>query len=82
MLSFFQYKETSKVIDDLFDQKKLVVHLEVNKHNSRVIACHPSRVSPLLPSKTLASTIVFRFVSKGLIRDPYFFKVSKYFKVH
>lgn len=76
LLSFIKHKAASKVIIHV-DEKKFVVDAEVNQHNSRVIACDPSEVPPVLQSKNPASTMVFGAVaSNGLIMDPHFIKAG------
>ena len=59
------------------DEKKSIVDEVGNRRNTRVIACNPSEVPPLMNSKNPASVMVFAAVaSDGTVMPPHFIEVG------
>ena len=59
------------------DEKKFIVDEVANRQNTRVIACDPSDVRPVMQSKNPASVMVFAaVVSDGRVMSPHFIKAG------
>ena len=59
------------------DEKKFIVDEVANRQNTRVIACDPSDVRPMMQSKNPASVMVFAAVaSDGRVMTPHFIKAG------
>jgi len=59
------------------DEKKFIVDEVANRQNTRVIACNPSEVPPVMHSKNPASAMVFAAVaSDGKVMPPHFIQAG------